>query len=123
MIPSQIAPSAAKEQKSGDGQVSRIASAQTLMEVASKTAPDAKIIIVSNREPVIHEQTAHGIKAVRPASGLVTGLEPIVRAVHGTWIAHGSGPADRQVVDKSDRVGVPEENPEYQLKRVWLTRQ
>jgi trehalose 6-phosphate synthase len=123
MIPSQFDPvSAANGQKPGDGQVSRIASAQTLMDAVRKTAPNAKIIVVSNREPVIHEQTAHGIKAVRPASGMVTGLEPIVRAVHGTWVAHGSGPADRQVVDQKDRVGVPTENPEYQLKRVWLTR-
>lgn len=112
-----------KEQQSDDKQVSRIASAQTLMDLVSKTAQNAKIIVVSNREPVIHEPIPYGIRAVRPASGLVTGLEPIVKAVHGTWVAHGSGPADRQVVDKHNRVGVPGENPEYTLRRVWLTRQ
>ena len=98
-------------------------STQSLMESVSDTAQGAKIIIVSNREPVIHELTARGIKALRPASGLVAGLEPIVRAVHGTWIAHGSGSADRQAVDQNDCVGVPRENPEYLLRRVWLTRQ
>ncbi|PWB69803.1 trehalose-6-phosphate synthase [candidate division GN15 bacterium] len=92
------------------------------MEVVSKAASTSKVVVVSNREPVIHELTARGIKAVRPASGLVTGLEPIVRAVHGTWVAHGSGPADRHVVDNHDRVGVPSEHPEYVLRRVWLTR-
>lgn len=101
----------------------RIASARTLMRLATLTAQNAKIIVVSNREPIIHEQSAQGIRATRPTSGLVTGLEPIVRAVHGTWVAHGSGPADRKVVDAMDRVGVPEGNPEYLLRRVWLTRQ
>jgi trehalose-6-phosphate synthase len=102
---------------------SELSSAQSLMELVTRTAESAKIIIVSNREPVIHEPTARGIRAVRPASGLVTGLEPIVRAVHGTWVAHGSGPADRHVVDQHSRVGVPRERPEYILRRVWLTRQ
>ncbi|MDD4050572.1 MAG: trehalose-6-phosphate synthase [candidate division Zixibacteria bacterium] len=98
------------------------ASPQTLMSLASQVAKDAKIIVVSNREPVVHELTDHGIEAIRPASGLVTGLEPIVKAVHGTWVAHGSGSADRQVVDRNDRVGIPREHPEYILRRVWLTR-
>lgn len=109
--------------KSDTEPVSRIASAQSLAEMVGKTAQNAKIIIVSNREPVIHEQTAHGIMTVRPASGLVTGLEPIIKAVHGTWVAHGSTLADRKVVDQNNRVGVPGEKPEYYLRRVWLTRQ
>jgi trehalose 6-phosphate synthase len=59
----------------------------------------------------------------RPASGLVTALEPIMRACSGTWIAHGSGSADREVVDAHDRVGVPREHPAYQLRRVWLSEE
>lgn len=98
-------------------------SAQALARLVHKAARDVKIIIVSNREPVIHIPTERGIEAVRPASGLVTALEPIVRAVHGTWVAHGSGPADRQVVDSRDRVGIPQDHPGYVLRRVWLTRQ
>jgi alpha,alpha-trehalose-phosphate synthase [UDP-forming] len=93
------------------------------MRLVGRMAEGTKVIVVSNREPVVHELTAHGIKGIRPASGLVTGLEPIVRAVHGTWVAHGSGPADRQVVDQNDRVGVPREGSEYTLRRVWLSRQ
>src|SRR5437899_2986397 len=57
----------------------------------------------------------------RPASGLVTAMEPIMRACSGTWIAHGGGSADREVVDEHDRVAVPPERPAYQLRRVWLT--
>jgi trehalose 6-phosphate synthase len=95
----------------------------SLFDSVRRVAQETKVIIVSNREPVIHEQTARGIRAVRPASGLVTGLEPIVKAVSGTWIAHGSGSADRKTVDKHDRVIIGGQESPYTLRRVWLTRQ
>ncbi len=79
------------------------------------------VIVVSNREPYIHQRRGERIEVQRPASGLVTALEPIMRACSGTWIAHGSGSADREVVDKNDCVGVPPESPAYQLRRVWLS--
>jgi trehalose 6-phosphate synthase len=79
------------------------------------------VIVVSNREPYIHQRRGESIEVQQPASGLVTALEPIMRACSGTWIAHGSGSADREVVDKHDRVAVPPENPAYQIRRVWLT--
>jgi trehalose 6-phosphate synthase len=79
------------------------------------------IIVVSNREPYIHQKRGERIEVQRPASGLVTALEPIMRACSGTWIAHGSGSADREVVDRADRVGVPPGAAAYQLRRVWLT--
>lgn len=100
-----------------------LASRAALAEAVERCAQSGTVVVVSNREPVIHEQTAQGIQAVRPASGLVTGLEPVVRAVHGIWVAHGSGTADRKVVDRRNRVGVPQHNPAYTLRRVWLTRQ
>jgi trehalose 6-phosphate synthase len=80
-----------------------------------------EVIVVSNREPYIHVRQGGDIVVQRPASGLVTALEPIMRACSGTWIAHGSGSADRDVVDAHDRVGVPLDNPAYQIRRVWLT--
>jgi len=79
------------------------------------------VIVVSNREPYIHQRRGERIEVQRPASGLVTALEPIMRACSGTWIAHGSGSADRDVVDRHDRVGVPPENPAYSIRRVWLS--
>lgn len=79
------------------------------------------VIVVSNREPYIHQRRGERIEVQRPASGLVTALEPIMRACSGTWIAHGSGSADRDVVDKQDRVAVPPDNPAYQIRRIWLT--
>jgi trehalose 6-phosphate synthase len=81
------------------------------------------VIIVSNREPYIHLKTKDGIRVQHPASGLVTALEPVMRACSGTWIAHGSGGADRETVDKHDRVGVPPDKPSYNIRRIWLTDQ
>lgn len=81
-----------------------------------------QVIVVSNREPYLHEKTADGRVVVRrPASGLVTAVEPVMRACSGTWIAHGSGSADREVVDAADRVSVPPGQPSYTLRRVWLS--
>ncbi|MBN8511138.1 MAG: trehalose-6-phosphate synthase, partial [Burkholderiales bacterium] len=80
-----------------------------------------QVIVVSNREPYIHERGAEGVFVKRPASGLVTAVEPVMRACSGTWIAHGSGSADREVVDAGDRVAVPPGHPEYRLRRIWLT--
>ena len=77
--------------------------------------------MVSNREPYIHERSADGIVVKRPASGLVTAVEPVMRACSGTWIAHGSGSADREVVDARDRVPVPPGHDDYWLRRIWLT--
>ncbi len=80
-----------------------------------------QLIVVSNREPYIHEMGPDGIVVKRPASGLVTAVEPVMRACSGTWIAHGSGSADAMVVDGQDRVSVPPESGEYQLRRIWMT--
>ncbi|MDO8770032.1 MAG: trehalose-6-phosphate synthase [Burkholderiaceae bacterium] len=79
------------------------------------------VIVVSNREPYIHQRHGERIEVQRPASGLVTALEPIMRACSGTWIAHGSGSADREVVDQNDRIQVPPDKPAYSIRRVWLT--
>ena len=80
-----------------------------------------QVIVVSNREPYIHERRPNGVIVKRPASGLVTAVEPVMRACSGTWIAHGSGTADREVVDERDRIGVPPSAPDYWLRRVWMT--
>ena len=80
-----------------------------------------EVIVVSNREPYIHVREGERVIVQRPASGLVTAIEPIMRACSGTWIAHGSGSADREVVDAHDRVGVPQDHPAYRIRRVWLT--
>ncbi len=80
-----------------------------------------RLFAVSNREPYEHVYGQDGIRCVVPASGLVTALEPVLRACHGTWIAQATGDADDQVVDGAGRVRVPPEHPQYTLRRIWLT--
>jgi trehalose 6-phosphate synthase len=82
-----------------------------------------RIIVVSNREPYIHVKNENHIEVYRPASGLVTAVEPVMRACSGTWIAHGGGSADRETADRHARVPVPPKNPEYTLRRVWLSKE
>lgn len=80
------------------------------------------VIVLANREPYIHHRLEDGSVAVRhPASGLVTALEPVMRACSGVWVAHGSGSADRQTADRRGRLRVPPGEGAYWLRRVWLT--
>jgi trehalose 6-phosphate synthase len=95
-----------------------------LAHVVRQSLASPQMIVVSNREPYIHNRGADGRPIVQvPASGMVTALEPIIRACTGVWIAHGSGSADRDVVDLHDRVSVPPADPAYTLRRVWLTEE
>jgi len=95
--------------------------AQTLRETINVELPEAEVIVVSNREPYIHDKGPNGPVVQLPASGLVAALEPVMRACGGTWIAHGSGRADRETVDRQDRIAVPPRNPAYVLRRVWIS--
>ncbi|HXN24629.1 MAG TPA: trehalose-6-phosphate synthase [Candidatus Dormibacteraeota bacterium] len=81
------------------------------------------LFVVSNREPYMHvfNDRDKSVGVIVPASGLVTALEPVLLACDGTWIAHGSGSADREVVDAHDRLRVPPDHPTYTLRRVWLS--
>ncbi len=80
-----------------------------------------KLVLISNREPYIHERTRNGIKCRVPVGGLVTALDPVMQASRGVWVAWGSGSADMEVTDSLGRVRVPVDDPKYTLKRVWLT--
>lgn len=95
----------------------------TLREVLDRDLRGQNIIVVSNREPYIHVHQGDSIVVQRPASGLVTAMEPIMRACSGVWIAHGSGSADGEVVNEHDRIPVPIGHPSYQLRRVWLSKE
>ncbi|KFG66856.1 trehalose-6-phosphate synthase [Microvirga sp. BSC39] len=99
-------------------------SPDTLRAALANELSGSEVIVVSNREPYIHNRTEAGeISLQIPASGLVSALEPVVRACGGTWVAHGSGTADRETVDANDRVPVPPNHPSYTLRRVWLTEE
>lgn len=109
--------------------------AQSRLQIAQapRSAPPARmqqlandlrqrpLVVVSNREPYVHEHGDGGIVVQRPPGGLVTGLEPLLRACGGTWIAHGSGGADFDTAGPDGLVAVPPEDPRYRLRRLFLT--
>jgi len=95
--------------------------AERLKQFVKNTLQDRTIVVVSNREPYIHTKVGNKINYYFPASGMITAIEPVMRACGGTWIAYGSGDADKLVVDKNDRLQVPPDEPKYTLKRIWLT--
>ncbi len=86
------------------------------------------LILLSNREPYEHVRTegdaspddAAAVTLRRPPGGLVSALDPTMQRTHGTWVAWGSGSADREHADEHARVMVPPEDPSYTLRRVWL---
>jgi len=97
--------------------------AERLRVYQQATLEDSRLFVVSNREPYEHVHRNGAVEVRVPASGLVTAMEPILRACAGTWIAQGAGDADHETVDANDRLRVPPDEPQYMLRRVWLTRE
>jgi trehalose-6-phosphate synthase len=83
----------------------------------------SRLFAVSNREPYEHTHQGSSISWSVPPSGLVTALEPVLRAGDGTWIAQGTGNADRETADEHGRLRVPPDHPQYTLRRVWLSKE
>jgi trehalose-6-phosphate synthase len=83
------------------------------------------LFVVSNREPYMHvlDDMTGKVKCIRPASGVVTALDPILKACGGMWIAQGSGQADKKFVNSKSKLGVPPEDIHYILKRIWLSKE
>ncbi|MBV9496930.1 MAG: trehalose-6-phosphate synthase [Acidobacteria bacterium] len=97
------------------------AGADRLRELVGAQIAGGGLVVIANREPYAHEFDADGRVVVRqPASGLVTGVEPMLRACGGSWIAYGGGSADRLNSDSMGRVAVPPAAPEYTLRRLWI---
>jgi len=97
--------------------------AERLRVFQQATLEDSRLFVVSNREPYEHVYRNGAVETMVPASGLVTAMEPILRACAGTWIAHGGADADHETVDAHDRLRVPPDEPQYMLRRVWLTKE
>jgi trehalose 6-phosphate synthase len=96
--------------------------AKRLKLTLSRHLHGEKVVIVANREPYIHQRGDDGsLSVLHPASGLVTALEPVMRACSGVWVAHGAGSADRDTADSAGRILVPPGEEAYRLRRVWLT--
>ena len=75
-----------------------------LVSLLKERLSGIRVVVVANREPYIHNRVgAPGsvVRWIRPASGLVTALDPIMRATGGVWVAHGSGSGDRETADEA----------------------
>lgn len=98
-------------------------SAEDVQKLIKTKLKGYKFVMVSNREPYIHMYTPEGVRVKTPAGGLTAALDPLMQACGGTWVAGGSGDADRDNVDKFSRCRVPPGNPKYILKRVWMSKE
>ncbi len=85
--------------------------------------PGRKMVVVSNREPYSHQHEGGSIRVVRNAGGLTVALDAVMQALGGVWVAHGSGDADREVVDARDKIACPPEHSRYALRRLWLSHE
>lgn len=94
-----------------------------LQQLIHERLEEHQFLVVANREPYLHRQAGGRIECVWPASGMVSALDPILRACGGVWIAHGSGNADRTTADAEGRLRVPPDQPRYTLRRLWLTKE
>jgi trehalose 6-phosphate synthase len=96
----------------------------SLKELIEDKLKDYLFVVASNREPYVHKYSGEKITCFKPASGVVTALDPVLQTCNGIWVAHGSGDADRKVVDSKSRVRVPcnVKNPNYTLKRIWMNK-
>jgi trehalose 6-phosphate synthase len=104
-----------------DPNASAIWSAARLRSLVATVCGGEPIVVLANRQPVRHDRAPDGgIVVRRSAGGLVTALEPLVRACDGVWVAHGAGSADKAVVDGRDGLNVPPASSRYRLRRVWL---
>ena len=84
---------------------------------------DKKIILVSNREPFIHNKHKDSISIQKAVGGLTTALDPLMQITNGLWVAWGSGSADFSVVDHRNKVKVPPNDPKYEIKRISLSEE
>jgi trehalose 6-phosphate synthase len=94
-----------------------------LVSLLKERLAGVRVVVVANREPYIHNRERNDIKWMRPASGLVTALDPIMRATGGVWVAHGSGSGDHETADERGRLAVPPTRPAYTLRRIWLSNE
>lgn len=95
--------------------------AERLGEFIKAHFADRRFFVLSNREPYVHARGKNGVGYTMPPGGVVTALEPVMEASGGTWIAHGSGSADRETADAEGKIAVPPDEPSYTLKRIWLS--
>ena len=81
------------------GELSSMWTESALHDLIASRMNSYQMIVVANREPYQHRFAGDSIECIRPASGMATALDPVIRASGGIWVAHGSADADRLTVD------------------------
>lgn len=99
-----------------------MSSKETLKDLVKKKLKKYTFVVAANREPYIHKYSGDKIECIKPASGVTTALDPILKASNGIWVAHGSGDADKKVVDEHGHIQVPPDDPQYTLRRIWMNK-
>ncbi len=98
-------------------------SKKTVIELVKNKLKDALFVVASNRQPYIHKFVKGKIQCLRGPGGVITALDPVMQELQGLWISCGSGDADRLVAGETGKVKVPRQNPSYEVKYVWLTKE
>lgn len=121
----RVAQKAATSEASEFIQKTEVWTQDKLRKLVHAKLGDNTLFVVSNREPYMHvvDETSGEPKCIRPPSGVVTAIDPILYACGGTWIAQGVTEADRKFVNAKNKLGVPPEDMRYILKRVLLTKE
>jgi len=96
---------------------------EDLQRLARREMGDCHLIVVSNRQPYIHNLIDGDLRYVVPSGGLITALDPLMQECGGSWVAHGGGNGDWYAVDDKNRVMVPPDDPRYTMRLVWLTEE
>lgn len=96
---------------------------QDLKNLVHDKLKDYRFVIASNRQPYVHTYNKGKIECKRGVGGVISALDPVMRACQGLWVAYGNGNADRTTTDKAGRIQVPPDQGRYTLKRVWLTKE
>ena len=96
---------------------------EKLRRLVHREIGDYKLIVVSNRQPYVHDLIGGELSYASPAGGLTTAIDPLMQECGGTWVAYGGGKGDWLAVDDKNRIQVPPDDPSYTLRLVWLTEQ
>lgn len=82
---------------------------------------DFKVIMAADAETRLHEKKGDKILVKIPAGGVSIALEPIACATSGIYIARGKTEADREVVDRNNKIKIHMGEESYTLKRIFIT--
>lgn len=95
---------------------------ESLEQLVKVKMGDYLFVIVSNRQPYVHILNKGKIECQRGIGGVISALDPIMQACQGLWVALSNGDADEAVSDVHGKLRVPEHQPRYTLKRIWLNK-